>query len=147
VVLEVLPESLDGIELRAMGRLKEQHDIFGKLKPLSGMKAPVIQLEHMELMGIVLGHLLEVELKAGAVTMGKLQQKALSRHRLHGAIEVKRFKASLHRPHGFSAGQCGPPARNSLQTKAALVQAPIPDRPGSLSIQCLQGFKPPRQFF
>ena len=55
-----------------MGRLKEQHDIAGKLKSLSGMRAPVIQLDHMELRGIVLGQLLQIELKAGTVTMGEL---------------------------------------------------------------------------
>src|ERR671918_1348107 len=114
MILQVLPKPLDGIELQAMGRLKEQHDIVRKLELLSGMKAPVIQLDHMELMGIVLGQLLQIELKAGTVAMGKLQQKALSRHRLYSSIEVKRFKAPLHWSHRFSAGQCDPPPRKGL---------------------------------
>ena len=143
----MLPKPLDGIELRAMGRLKEQHDMVGKLERFSGMKAPVIHLDHMELMGIVLGQLLQIELKAGTVAMGKLQQKALSRHRLYSTIEVKRFKAPLHWSHRFSAGQCDPPPRKGLKPKATLVQAPIPDRPGSLCIQGLQELKPSREFF
>jgi hypothetical protein len=71
VVLEVLPKLLDGIELRAMGRLKEQHDMVGKLERFSRVKAPLIQLDHMELVRIVLGQLLEIHFKAGTVAMSE----------------------------------------------------------------------------
>jgi hypothetical protein len=79
--------------------------------------------------------------------MGKLQQKALSRHRLYGTIEVKRFKAPLHRPHRLSTREGDPPPRKGLKPKAALVEAPIPDRQGALGMKRLQDLKAPRQFF
>ena len=76
------------------------------------MKGAIIEDEEMEMVRSGSGHLLQEELKEGAVERGQLQKEALTRRRFHGPIQIEALEPIGGRDHGLQAPGGDPAAQD-----------------------------------
>ena len=86
----MLPEPLDGIDLRGVGRLKQRNDILRPVNLVSAMSTRLVHLNDDDLVRIARRKLVnELPQKVLAVEMVVLLKEVLSRQRFHQTIEPK----------------------------------------------------------
>lgn len=103
------------------------------------MKTTLVELEHVQAIGISLSHFVEEVLKtvrkvAGrvlsrhtslAIEMGKLPEETSASCSFDSTIEVESLKVPLHFTHGLDSLSCDAPPLNGLQAQARLILAPV----------------------
>lgn len=95
VFLQVLPQAFNRIQLRTVRWLKQQDDAVRNHEGFGFVKRPVIDLKHVERIGIGLRELVEKKLIAVTIDMRKLQKELLSSRWFYRPIEPKGFELPL----------------------------------------------------
>jgi hypothetical protein len=65
--LEVLPQPLNGVELWAVGRQVDQHDVGRDEQGFGDMGGGVVEHQEVEAVGVLAAEVLQKDLKAGTV--------------------------------------------------------------------------------
>jgi hypothetical protein len=70
LIFHILPQALDGIELRTVGRSEQTDDILRDTQRFGLMTAPIIHDDNIQCVRIVLGKLMQQDLEVDAVQVG-----------------------------------------------------------------------------
>jgi hypothetical protein len=93
----LLPQPFDGIELGAIGRQEQTHDIWWQHQRFCFVTAPIIHKHNIESLLIGVCKLIQKDLNVGGVQVRSLQKKAVTRRRFDGPIHLKVLQVVLHR--------------------------------------------------
>jgi hypothetical protein len=113
----VLPDPLDGIELRTVRRQPEKHDVVGDDERAGDVRGGTVDHQHVHALAVDAGELVDEYLEAGRIQRRHLEEERLSRGGLGRAEE----------PEGLVAGQDQlvrlHPRRGDEAARDAFVQA------------------------
>ncbi len=91
------------------------------------MKTRVVRLNHLKVLGVPFGKIVEKLLKAFGIDPVIISDHHLARQRFHHAIKIERAKLPLHLDQGLDPLEGDPPSGNGFQTEPAFVLCPIPN--------------------
>src|SRR4028118_1143465 len=72
IAFEMFPQSFNRIQFRTVSRLEQQHNVLRNLQVLGFVKQAIINLQHIEGVGITGSKLIEKPLVADGIDMRKL---------------------------------------------------------------------------
>ena len=98
------------------------------------MKAGLIELKDMQLMGITGGEMLQKELKAGTIAVGEFEQEMFTAGRFDQTVEIIGLETPLHGPDRLDAGCGDAPPRDGVQPKATFIATPVAHRAGLIAV-------------
>jgi hypothetical protein len=117
------PQPLDRIELWAIGR-QEQTDNIGRDHQRFGLMAtPIIHHHNIQAVPVVLGELIQKELKVDGIQMRQLQKKAVPGAGFDGAIQIEVLELVLHWPYRLYPAHRNASALHWEQAKATFILA------------------------
>lgn len=125
VASQVVPEILDGVEFRRVGRQRDQGDVRRDLESLGGMVAGLIPDQDGVNVGAqLLGELLKEVIDHGGIQMGRQQSDALTRAGANRSQHIEIIVLRLsHRP--WPRALFGPHAgQRSLLPEARFILEP-----------------------
>jgi hypothetical protein len=120
-IFEMPPQPLDGIELGAGGRLKDESEVFGDFERLSAMEGSLIQEHDIKCVRECLSKFVNKGLETGGVEMRDVEKEALSRLGLDGTIEIKISVFLLKGGDGLNAFGRNDAAQNRHEPESAFV--------------------------
>jgi hypothetical protein len=123
VVLEVTPEPLNRVQLRAIRRQEEQPYVLRQGKPLGRMCPTIVQQEDIQAGGEGLREGLDEELEQLGVQRGPLQQEPVPCGGFHGAIDIEPLEGMLDGSDRLHTTGGQAPPSDSQEAEAAVVLA------------------------
>lgn len=124
LVLEVLPETFDGVEFGAVGREVDQDDIRRWSEGAGDVGGGVVEHQEVEGVGFLLAEVIQEQLEAGGVQPGEFQPKGVSRGRLDGGVEPAVFVKRSHHFQGFDPTGGDASSHRQVQTNTGFILPP-----------------------
>ena len=126
-ILEVPPDSLNGVELWTIRRQEHQAHVRGEDQALGSMCPAIIEEQEVETRGESRCERVNEELKHLRIQIRPFQEEPLAGYRLHGAIDVEPFEDVLHGADRLYAPRREAAAADRQEAEAAVVLAEHPD--------------------
>ncbi len=127
---EMLPETFDGVEFRAIGWQVDQDDIGGWRHGAGDMGGGVVEYQEVEGVGLLLAEVIQEQLKTGGVQSGQIQPERLTRDGLDGGVKPAVLVTRSHHFQGFDAMGGDPASHREVETEAGFILPPQAHRRG-----------------
>jgi hypothetical protein len=125
-VFEVPPDPFNGAQLRAVGGQEHQAHVLREGEPLSRMGPTIVQQQEIQAVGESLREAIDEELEHLGVQIGQLQEEAVPRRRLDGAVDIEPLEDRLHAPDRLHATRRKAPSPDREEAEATFVLAKHP---------------------
>jgi hypothetical protein len=126
-VLQVAPDPLDRMQLRAIGRPEDQAYVLWKRARQGLLRATVIPQEDMQTLREGLGQGIEAAWAHVCIEVGPCKEAVVTRGGFDRTIDLEPREDMLYAPDGLDTARREAPAADGQPPKTALVLAQDPD--------------------